>query len=116
MIENRLDAQYRAKNSDLEQRIYVQRETNQQLIEKKEELNRQIEGYHSSSDFHTSDGPHHDDYDSEYQRKAKQLETNIAKLRQEIDRVRNDTQKVANSAATAQENTMRRSKFDMDDF
>jgi hypothetical protein len=40
MIENRLDAQYRGKNTDLEQRIYVQRETNQQLIERKEELLR----------------------------------------------------------------------------
>jgi len=40
MIENRLDAQYRSKNTDLEQRIYAQRETNQQLINKKEELLR----------------------------------------------------------------------------
>jgi hypothetical protein len=40
MIENRLDTQYREKNNDLEQRIYVQKETNQQLIDKKQELMR----------------------------------------------------------------------------
>jgi hypothetical protein len=40
MIENRLDAQYRTKNTDLEQRIAAQREANQRLNEKKEELTR----------------------------------------------------------------------------
>ena len=120
MIENRLDAQYRVKNTDLEQRIYVQRETNQQLIDKKEELMRQIEAYHhSSGDQHTSDGPHNhssDAHDSEYQRKAKQLETNITKLRQEIDRVRQETQKALSSAATSHQTVTKRSQFDMDDF
>lgn len=118
MIENRLDAQYRAKNTDLEQRIQAQIETNKQLISKKEELMRQIEAYqHSSSDVHTSDGPHSSDaHVSEYQRKAKQLEANIDKLRQEIDRVRHDTQKALSAAATVQHTVTRRSQFEMDDF
>ncbi len=42
MIENRLDVQYRAKNFDLEQKIAAQKETNHQLNEKREELERQI--------------------------------------------------------------------------
>jgi hypothetical protein len=71
---------------------------------------------HHSSDSHTSDGPHHshDSHDSEYQRKAKQLETNIVKLRHEIARVRDETQKAITSAS--QNTVTRRSQFDMDDF
>jgi len=73
---------------------------------------------HHSSDSHTSDGPHHshESHDSEYQRKAKQLETNIVKLRHEIGRVRDETQKAITSAASSHNTVTRRSQFDMDDF
>ncbi len=100
MIENRLDIQYRAKNFDLEQKIAAQKETNHQLNEKREELERQIESLKHTGDSHTTEGSvSHGSRDSIWKNKAKELESHVLKLRQEIERVKEETHKVATSPA-----------------